>query len=439
VLDATKLIPEEVIPAVPVGRLVLDRMPDNFFAETEQVAFQTNNIVPGVEFSNDPLLQGRNFSYLDTQLKRLGSPNFTHLPINAPKCPFHHFQQDGHMTMHNPQGRANYEPNSWGAQVGGPRETAATGFQTFPEEVEGPKVRLRSETFADHYSQARQFYISQTLIEQRHIAEALVFELSKVEMRHIRKRVVSHLLNIDADLAQAVADDLGLLDLPEPATPAVPTRMDLPPSDALSILRNKPATFEGRKLGVLLTDGFDLDTLVALQASAKKEGTVVELIGPQVGGVEASDGSIAPVHHKIDGGPSVVFDAVVVLASEEGILSLLKLPPARDFVADAYAHYKFIAFTEPALKLFKKVGLPDDLDDGFFALAKRRMPKRLSRPVGNCGSGTDRTAHSFLSHFSGRHGALTFLYLRQQRSAAPHGMAGNTGMTIDLRTRQQCP
>lgn len=374
VLDATKLIPEEILPAVPVGRLVLDRMPDNFFAETEQVAFQTNNIVSGIDFSNDPLLQGRNFSYLDTQLKRLGSPNFTHIPINAPKCPFHNFQQDGHMAMHNPRGRANYEPNSWGAEIGGPRESAQKGFQSFPEVAEGPKARLRAESFADHYSQARQFYISQDLTEQRHIGEALVFELSKVEMPHIRERVVTHLLNIDEGLAQTVTDGLGLAALPAAAPPAVPPR-DLAPSDALSILKNNPGTFKGRKIGALLTDGFDVDVLVALQAAAKKEGAVVELIGPRVGGVEASDGSIAPVHHKIDGGPSVVFDAVAVLASEEGILSLVKLPPARDFVADAYAHYKFIAFTEPALKLFKKVGLPDDLDDGFVALGKKSDAK----------------------------------------------------------------
>ena len=161
VLDPTKLIPEEELPAKPVGRLVLDRMPENFFAETEQVAFMTQNVVPGIDFSNDPLLQGRNFSYLDTQLKRLGSPNFTHLPINAPKCPFHNFQQDGHMAMHNPRGRANYEPNSWGVEIGGPRESVEQGFVSFPEEAEGPKGRLRPESFADHYSQANLFYRSQ--------------------------------------------------------------------------------------------------------------------------------------------------------------------------------------------------------------------------------------------------------------------------------------
>jgi catalase len=179
VLDATKIISEEDVPIQRVGRLVLDRCVDNFFAETEQVAFGTLNIVPGLDFSDDPLLQGRNFSYLDTQLKRLGSPNFTHIPVNAPKCPVHHFQQDGHMAMHNPTGRANYEPNSWDGGAGGPRESPEQGFHSYPAAVEGPKLRIRSESFADHYSQARQFYLSQTESEQQHIADALTFELSK--------------------------------------------------------------------------------------------------------------------------------------------------------------------------------------------------------------------------------------------------------------------
>jgi catalase len=370
VLDPTKLIPEEILPSVPVGRLVLDRMPENFFAETEQVAFMTQNIVPGIDFSNDPLLQGRNFSYLDTQLKRLGGPNFTHLPINAPKCPFHNFQQDGHMAMHNPRGRANYEPNSWGPAIGGPRESAELGFHSLAEEPDGPKVRLRPESFADHYSQARQFYVSQSFIEKRHIGDALIFELSKVEVPAIRERVVAHLINIDIGLAQTVADCLGLQKLPEPAKAAVQPRDDLPPSDALSILKNPPATFKGRKLGVLVTDGADAKVLAALQAAALAEGAVVELIAPRVGGITASDGSIIPAQHKIEGGPSVLFDAVALLVSEEGVRSLGKLPPARDFVADAYAHYKFIAFSDAAKQLFAKVGLPDDLDDGFVALDK---------------------------------------------------------------------
>ena len=176
VLDATKLIPEELVPVRRVGTLTLNRMVDNFFAETEQVAFQTGNIVPGIDHSNDPLLQGRNFSYLDTQLKRLGGPNFNHIPINAPKCPFAHLQQDGHMAMHNPKGRANYEPNSFGE---GPREDPEHGFTSYPAEEAGEKRRIRSDTFADHYSQARQFYLSQTDVEKGHIADAFVFELSK--------------------------------------------------------------------------------------------------------------------------------------------------------------------------------------------------------------------------------------------------------------------
>jgi catalase len=173
VLDATKLIPEEEIPIRKVGRLVPDRCVDNFFAETEQVAFCTNNIVPGIDFSNDPLLQGRNFSYLDTQLKRLGSPNFTHLPINAPKCPFRTLQQDGQMAFMNPKSRVNYEPNSWAGEEVGPRKNPVSGFQSYPSAEEGPKLRIRAESFADHYSQARQFYISQTPIEQTHIADSL--------------------------------------------------------------------------------------------------------------------------------------------------------------------------------------------------------------------------------------------------------------------------
>lgn len=177
VLDATKLIPEEEVPVVIAGRLVLNKCVDNFFAETEQVAFCTQNIVPGIDFTDDPLLQGRNFSYLDTQLKRLGGPNFTHLPINAPKCPFSNFQQDGHMAFYNPKGRANYNPNSWHE---GPRESPA-GFHSYPEEIQATKLRARPEKFADHYSQARQFYISQDSVEQKHIADALIFELSKVE------------------------------------------------------------------------------------------------------------------------------------------------------------------------------------------------------------------------------------------------------------------
>ncbi len=367
ILDATKLIPEEQVPIRPVGRMVLDRRVDNFFAETEQVAFGTGNVVPGIDFSDDPLLQGRNFSYLDTQLKRLGSTNFTHLPINAPKCPFAHFQQDGHMAMHNPKGRVNYEPNNWGAS-GGPRESPESGYQTYPEPLSGPKVRARSETFSDHYSQARMFYISQTAIEQRHIANALTFELSKVETPAIRSRIVAHLMNIDSGLADSVAKGLRLKEMPKPATAARPTRTDLPPSAALSIIKNGPKTFAGRKVGALVTDGVDADVLAALGAALKAEGATLKLVAPEVGGVKDSAGAWHDAHEKLEGGPSVLFDAVAILPSKEGATLLTTLPSARDFVADATAHRKFIAYASASTPLLEKAGVASALDEGFLPL-----------------------------------------------------------------------
>ncbi|WP_373783488.1 catalase, partial [Delftia acidovorans] len=226
-LDPTKLIPEEEIPLRKIGRFVLDRWPDNFFAETEQVAFCPANIPPGIDFSNDPLLQGRLFSYLDTQLSRLGGPNFTQLPINAPKCPFAHHQRDGHMQTEVPKGRVAYEPSS--LQADSPRASAARGLRHFAQPAqEGAKGRIRPESFADHYSQARMFYQSQSAQEQAHIASALVFELSKVQTPHVRLAVVGHLQVIDADLAKRVADGLGLPQLPPAAKPAVPPQK-LPP------------------------------------------------------------------------------------------------------------------------------------------------------------------------------------------------------------------
>lgn len=370
VLDPTKLIPEEILAPIPVGRLVLDRMPDNFFAETEQVAFMTQNVPPGIDFSNDPLLQGRNFSYLDTQLKRLGSPNFTHLPINAPKCPFAHFQQDGHMAMRNPVGRANYEPNSFGE---GPRESPQRGFTPFADIEQGAKRRLRAESFADYYSQARQFFISQTLGEQTHIAAALTFELSKVKTPVIRERMVSHLLNIDKTLANNVARKLGLQKMPKPADAAVPTRQDLDPSPALSIVKNGPERFEGRKLGILVSDGSDTSLLKAFKAALDKAGATFEIIAPKVTGVEASDGSWIEADQMIDGGPSVLYDAVVLLPAAEAMEDLLQESAARDFVADAFAHCKFIGYVEPALPLFEKAGVAtDDFDEGCIVIASAK-------------------------------------------------------------------
>ncbi|NKK71762.1 catalase [Rhizobium leguminosarum bv. viciae] len=379
ILDPTKIIPEEILPIKPIGRLVLDRMPENFFAETEQVAFMTQNVPPGIDFSNDPLLQGRNFSYLDTQLKRLGGPNFTHLPINAPKCPFHNFQQDGHMAMRNPVGRVNYQPNSWNQ---GPRESPVQGYRHFPAEEQGPKVRLRPESFADHYSQARQFFISQTPPEQRHIAAALIFELSKVETPVIRERMVSHLMNIDETLASKVGHALGFKSMPKPADAAMPTRQDLEPSPALSIIERGPKRFEGRKLGILVSDGTDAAIFKALLAEITEQKAAFEVIAPKIGGVTLSDGNWIEAHQMIDGGPSVLYDAVALLPSAEGTGDLLKEATARDFVADAFVHCKFIGYVETALPLMQKAGIADSLDEGVIALGAAKDVSAFVKALG---------------------------------------------------------
>ncbi|MBY5826859.1 catalase [Rhizobium leguminosarum] len=379
ILDPTKIIPEEILPVKPIGRLVLDRMPENFFGETEQVAFMTQNVPPGIDFSNDPLLQGRNFSYLDTQLKRLGGPNFTHLPINAPKCPFHNFQQDGHMAMRNPVGRVNYQPNSWNQ---GPRESPVQGYRHFPAEEQGPKVRLRPESFADHYSQARQFYISQTPPEQRHIAAALIFELSKVETPVIRERMVSHLMNIDETLASKVGHALGFKSMPKPADAAMPTRQDLEPSPALSIIERGPKRFEGRKLGILVSDGTDAAIFKSLLAEITEQKAAFEVIAPKIGGVTLSDGNWIEAHQMIDGGPSVLYDAVALLPSAEGTADLLKEATARDFVADAFVHCKYIGYVETALPLMQKAGIDDSLDEGVMALGAARDVPAFIKALG---------------------------------------------------------
>ncbi|HEY6789068.1 MAG TPA: catalase, partial [Trebonia sp.] len=380
ILDPTKLIPEEVIPVVPVGRLVLDRVVENFFAETEQVAFCTQNIVPGIDFTKDPLLQGRNFSYLDTQLKRLGSPNFSYLPVNAPKCPVAHFQQDGHMATANPVTRANYEPNSWPGDEGGPREDPERGFTSYPEHAEGAKRRLRADSFADHYSQARQFYISQTDIERRHIAQAFTFELSKCDSARIRLRMVAGLRTVDADLGAAVAAGLGLRELPEPAPAAREPLRDLPPSPALSIMDRGPGSFAGRKIGVLITNGADAEIIAALRAAAESEGARMEIVTPVAEGVNASDATVIP-GKQVDGAPSVLFDAVAIVATPAAASVLATNPAARDFVADAYAHCKFIGTTDGAEPLLAAAGLGggETTDEGFVDLLEHSAADFVAR------------------------------------------------------------
>ncbi|WP_104016946.1 catalase [Roseovarius nitratireducens] len=376
VLDPTKLIPEEDCPVEIIGTMRLDRAVDNFFAETEQVAFCTANVIPGIDFTDDPLLQGRNFSYLDTQLKRLGGPNFTKLPINAPKgCPVSNYQQDGHMQTDARKGRVNYEPNGWRE---GPRAHPLEGYVSYRAPVTGEKARLRPESFADHYSQARQFYISQTESEQAHILAAFVFELSKCKESTIRERMVAHLLNVDATLAQDAADRLGLPALPKPAPAARPTRMDLAASSALSIQNPPPDSFKGRIMGVLLSDGFDGAILAELEKAVEDEGGLLRFVAPQIGGVSCSNEHLHAVTDQIEGAPSVLFDAVAILPGKD---SLASNSAAVDFVNDAFAHCKFIGWAAGATELMEACGL-DDFDDT--ALCKLIDPAAVAQFVTAC-------------------------------------------------------
>lgn len=269
------------------------------------------------------------------------------------------------MAMRNPVGRVNYQPNSWNQ---GPRESPVQGYRHFPAEEQGPKVRLRPESFADHYSQARQFFISQTPPEQRHIAAALIFELSKVETPVIRERMVSHLLNIDETLASKVGHALGFKSMPTPADAAMPTRQDLKPSPALSIVERGPKRFEGRKLGILVTDDTDAAIFKALLAEITEQRATFEVIAPKIGGVTLSDGNWIEAHQMIDGGPSVLYDAVALLPSSAGTSDLLKEATAHDFVSDAFVHCKFIGYVETALPLMQKAGIADSLDEGVIGL-----------------------------------------------------------------------
>lgn len=358
VLDATKLIPEELIPVRRVGRMVLNRNPDNFFAETEQVAFCPANIVPGIDFSNDPLLQGRLFSYLDTQVKRLGGPNFSQLPINAPKgCPFHNFQRDGHMQGQVPSGRANYEPNSLAAsgEDGGPREAPATGFTSFAEPMEGGKTRLRTERFADHYSQARMFFRSQTPSEQAHIVAALTFELSKVGISAVRSRALANLRNVDDQLAQRVATAMGVK-LPA-AAPARAPVLDLGTSFALSIQMNAKPMIEGRVVGMLIADGSDADEIAGVRAAVLAAQGRVVIVAPKVGGAKLSDGSHCAADAQLAGAPSVTFDAIAVSLCDVAARELANDAAAVQFVADAFGHLKALAHTPGAKVLMERAGV----------------------------------------------------------------------------------
>jgi len=399
VLDATKIVPEELVPVRPVGRMVLNRNPDNFFAETEQVAFCAAHIVPGLDFSNDPLLAGRIHSYVDTQISRLGGPNFHEIPVNAPVAQVHNNQRDGMHRQTINRGRVAYEPNSLGG--GCPFQAGARGFTSFPEPVAEDKVRGKPEKFADHYTQAALFYESQSPIEQAHIVRAYRFELTKVQVPAIRERVVSQLVNVNADLARAVAEGLGI-DVPAAQPPVVPrnNRPEVKRSPPLSLLaRPGDGTIRTRRIAILVADGVEGESLRQIHAALIAQGAVPRYVGPRLGTVRTSDGQVIDVEVTLETTPSVLYDALVLPDGAEAVGALAAVGLVPEFIKDQYRHCKTVLALGAGVKLLDAAKVPralpngeadtgiivaDDIDDGltgFVAgVGKHRHFARYSDP-----------------------------------------------------------
>ncbi len=362
ILDATKLIPEALVPVQLVGKMTLNRNPDNFFAETEQVAFCPANIVPGIEFSDDPLLQGRVFSYLDTQRHRLGGPNFNEIPINRPLCPVRNHQRDGAHRTQIDMG-ANYEPNSisgnWPREV--PPAAKEGGFETYPAKVEGRKVRERSPSFADYYSHPRLFWLSQTGPERRHIVGAFSFELGKVVRPYIRERVVDHLCRIDRDLAEAVAGNLGIALREEQLAYEPPRAVNgLENGDpALSLYGSGEQVLKGRRVSFLVDDGVCGKCLGAAKTALAEEGVHVQMLAPRMGMVRTKDGKQVRIDGTLEGNPSLLFDAVFV-PDGDSLDALMEDGNATYHLRQAYKHLKAIALPGGARKMLQAAGLPQD-------------------------------------------------------------------------------
>ncbi len=352
-LDATKLIPEEMIPVQLIGKMTLNRNPDSYFAETEQVAFCTTHIVPGIDFSDDPLLQGRNFSYLDTQISRLGTPNFNDLPINRPVCPFSNNQRDGKFRREINVGRVSYYPNSIDANQ--PHETpqAQGGLDSFPEPVSGPKVRARSESFKDHFSQAEIFWNTQTKPEQDHIVEAFQFELAKVEIPAIRERMVGNLALVNSTLAERVASHLGFTADPKKAVNNGTPKRPMKPSPELSILAMpiKPS-IATRRVAILAADGVNVGDVEAISRAIKAAGANVAVLSSKLGHLNGAGNGTLMVDHTIVTMPSVVFDAVFVPGGAQSVKTLAASGDAVHFIQEAYKHAKPVCvFGDGALLL----------------------------------------------------------------------------------------
>jgi len=378
-LDPTKLIPEELVPIQMLGKMTLNRNPENYFAETEQVAFCISHIVPGIDFTNDPLLQGRLFSYLDTQLKRLGGPNFHEIPINKSLAPVVNNQRDGHMRQTIAKGIASYEPNTTGG--GCPFQAGAMkgGFTSFPAETAGPKIRDRSESFLDHFSQATMFYNSQTDVEKEHIIEALQFELAKCDTPAIRERMVGVLQQVDNTLATRVAEELGIatpVKKSGPLNQAIPADADEKSyqpthkkpkpatSDALSIIKNLKPSAVSRKVAILAADGFDNASLMEVVNALKAAGAHPKIVSPKAGTISSGKHELT-VDYRLKTVGSVLFDAVFIPGGAASIETLMSEAAAVLFVNESYMHCKAIAASGEGVDFVKsslvKGGLPADL------------------------------------------------------------------------------
>ena len=363
ILDPTKLVPEEMAPLHPVGRMVLNRNPDNFFAETEQVAFCAAHLVPGLDFTDDPLLQGRVHSYIDTQISRLGGPNFHEIPINSPLAQVHNNQREGMHRQAINRGRVNYEPNSLGG--GCPFQAGAKGFTSFPEPIAEHKVRGKPELFADHYSQARLFWISQSAPEKAHIVNAFRFELTRVQTPAVRIRMVAGLANIDRGLAAAVAAGLGTL-----VPPPLPLATDRPmhqyqPSPSLSLLSRPGACgVRTRSVAILVAPAIDGAMVRALYAALLTDGAVPRLVGQQLGKVAAGADCELDVEITLETGPSVLYDALVLPDGAAAIATLAKDARALEFVREQYRHGKPILALGAGSTLLRAAGVPFELPGG---------------------------------------------------------------------------
>ncbi|ADY81352.1 hydroperoxidase II [Acinetobacter pittii PHEA-2] len=373
-LDPTKIIPEELVPVTPIGRFVLNRNVDNFFAETEQVAFCPGHIVPGIDFTNDPLLQARLFSYTDTQLSRLGGPNFHQIPINKPVCPFHNNQRDGihQHTIH--KGQASYQPNSidndWPAET--PPAASNGGFESYPEQISGHKLRQRSETFSDHFSQPRLYYKSLAPHEQKHVVDAYTFELSKVQRKHIRERQVQQILaNIDLDLARQVGANLGI-EVPDLTLDYKKTAVEK--SAKLSFLAFPPQDIQGRKVVVLIHNLVKSDALEAMKNWAIKEGVTLHLLAPSLAPVKDHQDSIITADGMQMAEPSIAYDAVII-PDGDNLNVVMQDGVTRHYLLEAYKHLKPIAFLGNKSDLLEPLGLvPDEgtlVGDEFQPIAEK--------------------------------------------------------------------